>query len=326
MNTADRTPAPPGAAARSLTASELIDRLRGRGFAGAVAGVERLPALRAAICGQVVPGGLDPQFVQERLGFFDFEPPSDFPGAASLIVTAIPLSQSRVWFHWRGRRFGVLVPPGYIGFDQAGRRVQEVVAGILTPAGYRVAPVLLPEKLIAACTGLAMYGANNVVYVPGMGSLLRLVTFFSDLPPGEAAWHAPKALPRCGGCNSCARACPTGAIEAGRFLLHAERCLVFHNERPGTIPFPEWIPAGRHECLVGCMECQRACPENRLHLGTVEDAGEFSERDTGIILEGRPEQDLPSRLAARLRGADLMAQYAVLARNLRAVLEAASTT
>ncbi len=303
-----------------MTAADLRVRLRALGFDGTVVGIEHLARLRESFAA-LESGSLDRTFVGERLAFFDFRPPVDFPLARSIIVTAVPLPTARVWFHWKGRRVPVPVPPGYIGFDQAGKRMQELLEEMLAPQGYRIATALLPEKAIAASAGLARYGRNNIAYVPGMGSLLRLVTFYSDLPPGEAPWQEAQALERCSMCRTCAGACPTGAIdEGGRFLLHAERCLVFHNERPSAVPFPDWIPAERHECLVGCLECQRVCPENARYLGNVMEAGEFSEPETALILQGREEPDLPAPLRAKLRGSDLLCQLAVLSRNLGAVL------
>jgi hypothetical protein len=63
-------------------------------------------------------------------------------------------------------------------------------------------------------------------------------------------WHAEKK-------------CPTAAIKPDQFLLHAEYCLTFHNEKRGE--FPEWIGTPAHHCLVGCMRCQIICPENKPH-------------------------------------------------------------
>lgn len=51
---------------------------------------------------------------------------------------------------------------------------------------------------------------------------------------------------------ACLIECPTGAIGKDRFLLHAERRLVFHNERPAGVPFPDWIDPAWHNALFGC--------------------------------------------------------------------------
>ena len=127
----------------------------------------------------------------------------------------------------------------------------------------------MPEKLLAVRSGLARYGKNNITYVPGMGSLHRLAVFVSDLPCVEDNWGEVKTLKTCDGCTACMDACPTGAIVSDRFLIHAERCITFHNER--IEEFPEWLDSSWHNCLVGCLRCQWVCPENRDVRQWVED-------------------------------------------------------
>jgi epoxyqueuosine reductase len=295
-------------------------RLGEGGCACRVVRIARLAELEEDIAAQVRSGALSPDVIRERLGFFDFHPPQGLPRAVSVIVVAMPLPQSRLVFHWQGNSVQVAVPPAYIFFDSAGRRMEEILTTILSPAGFHVASVRLPEKLLAARSGLAAYGRNNITYVPGMGSFLRLATFFSDLPPETDHWQEPAMLPRCESCRSCARACPTSAIPSGRFLLHTERCLVFHNERPGSIPFPGWIDPAAHGCLVGCLECQRACPVNRQFLGLVQEVGKFTEEETALLLDAVPQEKMPPDLVEKLRRTDLLFQFEILSRNLRAVL------
>ena len=150
---------------------------------------------------------------------------------------------------------------------------------------------------------------------------LRLAASYTDLPFEEEHWGKPEMLPRCETCRSCAGACPTAAIASDRFLLRTERCLVFHNERPGNIPFPDWIEPSSHGCLVGCMECQRACPENARLLDRVKEEGEFTEEETAALLEGIPQEKISSDLTTKLERADLLCLFGILSRNLRAVLE-----
>ena len=45
--------------------------------------------------------------------------------------------------------------------------------------------------------------------------------------------------------------CPTKAIRQDRFLISAEQCLTFFNEKPDD--FPEWVNPVWHNCLIGCM-------------------------------------------------------------------------
>lgn len=301
-----------------MTAKEIQSAVQRQGWACGFASVDRLGALRRD-AEEMQSRGVAAEVMRERLSFYQFHPPASLPAAVSLVVVAMPLPWARVWFTWGGTRVAVTVPPAYVGYDAAGRRAQAFLQSMLAPLGRRIEPVLLPEKLLAARIGLALYGRNNLAYVPGIGSFLRLATFYTDLALEEDIWQEPRELPRCSACAACRRSCPTGAIPAGRFLLRAERCLVFHNERPSQTAFPAWIPASAHECLVGCLRCQEPCPENQPYCGWIEDAGEFTEDETLRLLEGRPLESLGPRLRAKLNGSDLTPLYGVLARNLRAL-------
>jgi epoxyqueuosine reductase len=127
-------------------------------------------------------------------------------------------------------------------------------------------------------------------------------------------------MERCQQCTACLQFCPSGAICADRFLLHAERCISFHNEKPGAVPFPEWIDPSWHNCLVGCLHCQRVCPENKLVRHQVEGKEAFSHEETSVLLEGVPFDQLPALTVERLRRANLDAYADPLPRNLGALL------
>ena len=297
-----------------------LEEMQRRGYAARIVSLAHLPALRRRIEEERSDGLLDQTFFRERLGGFVFEPPSSLPRAASLMVCAMRQPQKRVTFHWKGSPRPVIVPPTYLHFDQIGRGLLEEVSQTLAASGYHAAAASLPEKLIAVCSGLARYGRNNITYVEGMGSFQRLAVFYSDLPCDEDEWEEPRMLPRCERCRSCLAACPTGAIEPDRFLLRAERCIVFHNERNGTIPFPQWMEPGWHQCLVGCMRCQRACPENASFLGWTEDEAEFTETETGLLLSGAAQDELLPITAQKLENADLMGMLGWLPRNLGPLL------
>ena len=200
------------------------------------------------------------------------------------------------------------------------KRVADALADILAPSGYRVALANLPKKLTAVRSGLAAYGKNNVSYVPGMGSFHRLVALWSDLPAKEDNWHDLRIMDACQKCQACQRACPTGAIASDRFLLHAERCLTFLNEKPAEVPFPEWVDPSWHNCLVGCMRCQRACPENKKVRDWVVGDELFSEEETALLLDGVAQERLPSETVAKLERLDLIELLEIIPRNLSALL------
>ena len=310
---------------------ELFSQLEEWGYDGRVVAIQHLGDLQEEIEGRYRQGLFDEEFYQEWLTGFAFGPPDSLPEARSMIIVAVPQPQTRVTFTWacpeRSRRdrepVRLIIPPTY--FEQkTQKRVREFLARVLEPAGYRVAEAALPKKLLAVRSGLAAYGKNNISYVPGMGSFFGLVAVYSDLPAQEDNWREPQVMESCQSCSACLRHCPVGAIPSAplragtseRFLLHAERCITFHNEKPGDVPFPAWIDPAWHNCLIGCMHCQRVCPENREFLHWVEERVEFSQEETALLLQGVALDQLPPATAKKLEQSDTVDLLDVLPRNL----------
>jgi len=173
---------------------------------------------------------------------------------------------------------------------------------------------IVPWKLLAARSGLAQYGKNNITYIAGLGSFYRLVAFVSDLPCLEDSWGEPQILKDCSKCDACTKACPSGAIGTDRFLLHAERCITFHNERQEE--FPTWLNPSWHHCLVGCMVCQKVCPANKPFRKEVTEGPVFSETETAAVLQGSSRDLLPPGAVQKLEGLDMIGYAKVLGRNL----------
>jgi epoxyqueuosine reductase len=294
--------------------------LEDQGYKGRVVSTRRLSELRSGIEGPRTEGQIDEELYREYLDVLEFDPPASLPEARSLIVAAVPDPIRRISFHWEGGTVSGLVPPTYLHGKAVDQRVENVLTEALAPAGYRLARASIPKKLLAVRSGLSRYGRNNVSYAPGLGSFYRLVAFHSDLPCPDDEWHEPRMLERCETCRACGRRCPTGAITAERFLLRAERCLTFHNEKPGEVEFPAWISPSAHNCLVGCLHCQTVCPENKDFVQWIVDAEEISQEETAELLEGRALDQLSAPLAEKVRRADLVDYLGLLPRNLKALL------
>jgi epoxyqueuosine reductase len=192
---------------------------------------------------------------------------------------------------------------------------------ILEPAGYHLVPALLPKKLLATCSGLAVYGKNNVTYVPGMGSFYGLVAMYSDLPVEGDNWQEPKMMERCENCSVCLRSCPAGAITDERFLLHAERCITFHNEKPANVHFPSWMDSTWHNCLVGCLLCQWNCPANKEVRNFIQEGPAFNNEETERFLAGTPIEKIPENTREKMQRVNLERWLDLFPRNLGALLK-----
>jgi epoxyqueuosine reductase len=241
--------------------------------------------------------------------------------AASVVVVAAPSQAFRVSFDLGDRLVETILPPTYRRYRVTFEEVrQDLWANGL--AGARVEHLTGPLKAIAARLGLVRYGRNNLAYADGMGSYLQLCGFVTDvrLPAADYAARSPMLLPECEDCEVCRLACPTGAIDATRVLLHAERCLTFANENPGE--WPEWVPARAHHCLLGCLACQRGCPANP-KLATSNSGVAFSAEETRALLDEGTPADRKHEDGIRKKLAWLGQPYAepVLGRNLCALLD-----
>lgn len=303
----------------SLASDTLAARMAERGWRHRIVPWSRVESLREAVEGRFRAGLLDEGALREYLSFV-FDPPEDLE-PRSIIIVAVEALPGRVSFGWRGRRVQVVVPPTYVGFVD---RILTVVGSLgewLAPEGYAVRRPRLPMKTLAVCSGLARYGRNNICYVEGMGSFIELAVAVSDMPCDSDPWDEPKSLEQCASCGICERDCPTGAIAADRFLLHAERCLTLHNESEDDLP--GWIDPSWHNALIGCMKCQEACPGNAGVSGRFDDLGAFDEAETELLLRGVPLEELPAATLDKVKVIDFAGDnYGLLGRNLGAVLEA----
>jgi epoxyqueuosine reductase len=298
---------------------QLFSQLTERGYQWRVVSIDHSRDLEAAIEALRSQGLLDAELVQSYLAEFDYHPPEALPGAQSIIVVAIPQPQVRVTFTRAGEELPFIIPPTYPEREMDAH-VHALLREILEPAGYRLAKANIPKKLLAVRSGLAAYGKNNITYVPGMGSFQGLVVAYTDLPTARDSWREPQMMERCRSCEACQRHCPAGAITAERFLLHAERCITFHNEKPASVPFPAWFDPAWHNCLVGCLECQWICPENLTVRRWVEDGVIFSEAETELLLAGILLEDLPGDTLEKMQRVHLDLYAGTLPRNLGALL------
>ena len=299
---------------------DFYEKLEAKGYKGKIVSAKHIPELQRSIKIFHEQKLLDPNFYEEYKGYFEFQPEAEFGEIKSLFIITVPQPQYKVIFHWNNKEVPLIVPPTYLHGKAIIKTIKAFLTEILKPSGYNVEFARVPQKTLAVRVGLAEYGRNNISYVKGMGSFHRPSTFYSDFPYEEDDWQELRMMDLCKECSACVRNCPTGAILTDRFLLRVEYCLTFHNEHPADVPFPDWIDPSWHNCLVGCMHCQKVCPANKKVINWVEPGPTFNEEETKLLVSGKNVDELPEETRKKVEKHDLTNYLHVYPRNLGAIL------
>ena len=301
--------------------SEIADGMKQHNFKFKTVSISHLPEIQNAVGEPVRQGIISETLCRDWQFYLDNN--KNFPEAKSIIIVAMPQFITCVSFRWQGIDYSANIPPGYFTqIDESGPI--KILNTILVTKGYKVIRARLALKTLAVRSGLAKYGRNNISYVPGMGSFLRLIAFYTDYPCEKDNWQGLQMMKTCENCSLCRENCPTGSISNERFLIHAENCLTHFNESEDD--FPHWLQPGSHNALIGCMMCQSICPVNKPYLRKIEIGPDFSEEETELILNRTSVEQLSSETRIKL---DRMVQddiYPVMGRNLRALIKKKETT
>ena len=137
-------------------------------------------------------------------------------------------------------------------------------------------PIL--ERDHAAQAGIGWHGKSTMLIDRRLGTWFFLgeVLTTIELPPDSPQRD------RCGTCERCITACPTGAITAPH-RLDARRCISYLTiELKGAIPL-EFRPLIGNR-IFGCDDCLDACPWNRFAQTSRETAFSARKATTGILL------------------------------------------
>jgi len=137
-------------------------------------------------------------------------------------------------------------------------------------------PVL--ERDHGAQAGIGWHGKSTMLINERLGTWFFLAEVLTtlELPSDEPVPD------RCGTCERCMKACPTGAITAPH-RLDARRCISYLTiELKGSIPLELRSLIGNR--IFGCDDCLDACPWNRFAHASRETAFSARHSTTGMSL------------------------------------------
>ncbi|UCB57897.1 MAG: hypothetical protein JSV67_04620 [Thermoplasmatales archaeon] len=234
----------------------------------------------------------------------------------SIIIVGIPQKITILEFQHNTKKHDVVIPPSYV-YREARKTCIDILSKVFHGKIKTVNVAYIPLKLLAVHSGLGKYGKNNICYIEGMGSFLRLEAYYLDCHVGIDNWQEKKMMEKCKDCKICIKSCPHNCIDDNCFLIKGEQCLTFFNE--DDIEFPKWVTA--HNALVGCMKCQINCPMNKDFIKTKNRGVVISEDETEIILRGFKEEDYQKNVYEKIRKLDMDEYGSLLSRNLKVLLK-----
>lgn len=218
-------------------------------------------------------------------------------GASSVIVAAFPYRPS-----------GPMPRPRMaISLYALGRDYHEVLRERLMPVAVAIddacgsqsricvdsAP--LRERYWAVQAGLGHIGRNNLLIVPGLGSMLFLGSILTTAEIEPDAPLSPDGHP-CAACDApCVSACPARAIRPDS-TVDARRCLAYLTiEHRGPLPDSTDL----HGRVFGCDACALACPHNRQPLPPGQPLPDFAPLPETMSLDANELTTMSRRAFAR---------------------------
>lgn len=196
---------------------------------------------RARTC-RADPRALMPEVKSILVLAWPYQPPGNTPDKSGVIAA-----------YAHGEDYHNHIPPRLKSLAAwlQGQTGQPVEARAYTDTG----PIL--ERDMAQRAGLGWIGKNTCLISPKVGSFFLLAELLLDIPLQP---DAPFEADRCGSCQRCIQACPTGCILPDR-TIDSRRCISYLTiENKGAIP-PGLRP-GVKDHIFGCDICQQVCPWN----------------------------------------------------------------
>jgi epoxyqueuosine reductase len=248
------------------TKEEIVARAKVLGFDSCKVAKAAAPAHAEGFLSWVRDGAAGEMEWMERGAEKRCDPQQVLPGARSIIIVALN--------YWQGAETAARAA-GRIARYAWGDDYHEVMleklkelSAFLTDLGgtqkcyVDTGPIL--ERDHAAEAGIGWHGNSTMLIDPKLGTWFFLGEILTTL---DLAPDKPQP-PRCGSCQRCITACPTGAITEPH-RLDARRCISYLTiELKGSIPLELRPLIG--DRIYGCDDCLEACPWNRFAAASRE--------------------------------------------------------
>ena len=115
----------------------------------------------------------------------------------------------------------------------------------------------LIDRELAKKAGIGYYGKNSSIINDEYGSFIFIGYILTDLDINISNIEVPN---KCGDCDLCIKACPTGALE-GSWKFNPKKCVSYLTQTKEKIPYELRSKIGNK--IYGCDTCQLACPKNK---------------------------------------------------------------
>lgn len=166
------------------------------------------------------------------------------------------------------------------------------------------------DREIAKRAGLGWIGKSGMFITEEFGSRFFIGYILTDF---EIVSNDPEPLEnKCGECNRCVKACPTGAV-LGTGEINSTVCVSYLTQRKTSIPHDLKDKMGQQ--IYGCDRCQKACPYNK---NTIDKSTEplvehHIEFETILNLSNKEFKETFGKTSSGWRGKKLLQRNAIIA-------------